>query len=122
MNAELKTCQNCKVQFTTEPDDFSFYEKVKVPPPTWCPECRLKRRLIFRNFKTLYKRNSDRSMKPMIGMYSPQVPYKVYTHEEWWADDWDGLQYGIDYDSSKPFLEQIKELLYKVPLPDLFGL
>jgi len=29
---ETKNCQNCKNDFTIEPDDFSFYEKIKVPP------------------------------------------------------------------------------------------
>jgi RNA polymerase subunit RPABC4/transcription elongation factor Spt4 len=37
---ETKNCQNCKKDFNIEPDDFSFYEKMKVPVPTWCPECR----------------------------------------------------------------------------------
>jgi hypothetical protein len=33
-------CQNCKKDFTIELDDFRFYEKIKVPPPTFCPEYR----------------------------------------------------------------------------------
>lgn len=32
--SENKICQNCKTQFTIEPEDFKFYEKIKVPPPT----------------------------------------------------------------------------------------
>jgi len=115
VSAETKVCQNCHNQFTVEPDDFVFYEKIKVPPPTFCPECRLKRKMIFRNFKTLYKRNSDRSLKPVISMYSPRVPYKVYTHEEWWADDWDPKSYGRNFDFDRPFFEQFQELLLVVP-------
>ncbi|KKQ23775.1 MAG: hypothetical protein A3G45_02270 [Candidatus Staskawiczbacteria bacterium RIFCSPLOWO2_12_FULL_37_15] len=38
--AEIKNCQNCKKDFTIEPDDFAFYEKIKVPPPVNCPRCR----------------------------------------------------------------------------------
>ncbi|MDI6602738.1 MAG: hypothetical protein QME57_01280 [Patescibacteria group bacterium] len=41
MNQEIKQCQNCKKEFVIEPEDFLFYEKIKVPPPTWCPECRM---------------------------------------------------------------------------------
>lgn len=33
MNQEIKSCQNCKKDFTVEPDDFAFYEKIKVPSP-----------------------------------------------------------------------------------------
>lgn len=42
--SENKICQNCKNDFVIEPDDFSFYEKIKVPPPTFCPDCRFKNR------------------------------------------------------------------------------
>jgi len=46
---ETKTCQNCKIEFVIEKEDFNFYEKIKVPPPTWCPECRMIRRMTWRN-------------------------------------------------------------------------
>ncbi len=39
MNSETKICQNCKQNFVIEPEDFDFYRKIDVPPPTWCPEC-----------------------------------------------------------------------------------
>ena len=45
MKSETKVCQNCKSDFTIEPDDFNFYGKIKVPAPTFCAECRLIRRL-----------------------------------------------------------------------------
>ena len=31
MKSETRNCQNCKKDFVIEPDDFSFYEKIKVP-------------------------------------------------------------------------------------------
>ncbi|MBI2623686.1 MAG: hypothetical protein HYW65_03905 [Candidatus Liptonbacteria bacterium] len=119
MNSETKTCQSCKSPFLIESDDFTFYERVGFPAPKDCPVCRQRRRMIFRNFKTLYKRNSDRSSKPMISMYAPHAPYKVFTHEEWWADNWDARQYGRDFDFSRPFFEQFKELLLAVPKTNL---
>ena len=119
MTDETKICQSCKSPFTIEPDDFSFYEKVGVPAPKDCPVCRQRRRMIFRNFKTLYKRNSDRSSKTMISMYAPHAPYKVFTHEEWWTDNWDARQYGRDFDFSRSFFEQFKELLLAVPKTNL---
>ena len=59
MNQEIKNCQNCKKDFVIEPDDFAFYEKMKVPPPTWCPDCRLQRRLNWQGYRILYKRKCD---------------------------------------------------------------
>ena len=114
-SGQAKTCQNCKNQFTIEPDDFAFYEKIHVPPPGSCPECRQRNRIIFRNFKTFYKRPSDKSKKPLVSMYSEGVPFPVWSHEEWWADDWDPFAYGRDFDFSRPFFEQFRELLEKVP-------
>jgi hypothetical protein len=55
MKTETKTCQNCKKDFTIESEDFNFYEKIKVPPPTFCPECRIIRRMLWRNFRSLFK-------------------------------------------------------------------
>ena len=56
---EIKNCQNCKSDFAIESEDFSFYEKIQVPPPTFCPECRLIRRLAFRESRPLWKDNCD---------------------------------------------------------------
>ena len=112
---ETKNCQNCKENFTIEPDDFSFYERMKVPPPTLCPLCRQKRRMFVRNFRTLYKRPSSKSGKMIISMYHERQPFPVYSSEEWYGDDWDAMDYGKDFDFSRPFFEQFKELLDTVP-------
>src|SRR3989344_436855 len=117
MEPENINCQNCKKDFTIEPDDFGFYEKIKVPPPTFCPECRLIRRLIVRNERALYKRKCDLCGKDEILMFSPDSPFKTYCYSCWWRDDWDATEYGRDYDFSKPFFEQWKELLLAVPRP-----
>ena len=115
MKTETKNCQNCKKDFIIEPDDFGFYEKMKVPVPEECPECRQKLRTCFRNFKTLYKRNSSKSGRPLISVYHPQTKFPVYDASEWWSDDWDPISYGIDLDPKKAFFDQVKELFYKVP-------
>jgi len=113
--SETRNCQSCKNPFTIEPDDFVFYEKIKVPPPTWCPECRLVRRLMFRNERSLYKRPCDLCKKEKILMYPPQSPFTVYCGPCWWGDGWDRAQYAKDYDFSRPFFEQFRELLRAVP-------
>src|SRR3990167_7917455 len=73
-----KTCQNCKSQFVIEPEDFDFYKKISVPPPTWCPECRQRHRYAWRNERVLYRRNCDLCGKSTVTIYSPNKPYKVY--------------------------------------------
>ncbi|HLP86449.1 MAG TPA: hypothetical protein VK153_01065 [Candidatus Paceibacterota bacterium] len=117
--SEKRMCQNCKLEFVIEPDDFSFYEKIKVPPPTFCPECRMIRRMTWRNERSLFKRTCDYTGNSIITMFNPDANVKVYDRDIWWSDKWDPTDYGMDYDFSRPFFEQYKELLSKVPLANL---
>ncbi|QQG46187.1 MAG: hypothetical protein HYY55_04505 [Candidatus Niyogibacteria bacterium] len=116
MNSETKTCQSCKSDFVVESDDFEFYEKIKVPAPTWCPKCRLQRRLSFWNLVNLHKRKCDLCGKDTISNISPDKPFKVYCPDCWWSDRWDVYEYGRDYDFSKPFFEQWSGLFHEAPL------
>jgi len=110
-----KICQNCKNQFTIEPEDFVFYDKIQVPAPTFCPECRMQRRFIWRNERSLHKRPCSYCKKDFISIYKNGVPFPVYCHTCYYSDSWDPLSYGKQYDQSKTFFSQIKELLEKVP-------
>ena len=112
---EKRTCQSCKQDFTIESDDFAFYEKIKVPPPTWCPECRMIRRLAYREDRSLYKDKCKKCEKDIISIYNPETSFTVYCPTCWWGDSWDGAEYGKDYDFSKSFWEQFYELLKIVP-------
>jgi len=115
MNSETRTCQNCKNQFVIEPDDFSFYEKIGVPPPTLCPECRYIRRLLDRNEWNLYKRKCDATGKSIISIYRQDAPFPVYQQDYWKSDAWDPLSYGRDFDFTRPFFEQYEELRRAMP-------
>ena len=115
MKPETKICQSCKAQFTIEPEDFKFYEKMKVPPPTFCPECRFQRRAMFRNERKLFWVKSGKSGKEILSLYPPEAGVVVYDEKEWWSDDWDPMKYGRDYDFSKPFFEQFYEFSKEVP-------
>ena len=115
----LQVCQNCKKDFTIESEDFNFYEKIKVPPPTWCPDCRQMRRMSFRNERNLYKRKCDKTGKDIISVYAQSSPHKVFDHSFWYSDQFDPMDYSQDYDSSKTFFEQLREFMLKMPWPSL---
>ena len=108
-------CQNCKGNFIIEPDDFGFYEKIKVPPPTFCPDCRYIRRLLDRNEYNFYKRKCDATGKDIISIYRPDAPFSVYEQEYWKSDAFDAKDYGRDFDFSRSFFEQYEELRREVP-------
>ncbi len=112
-------CQNCKEDFLIDYEDLSFYEKMKVPPPTFCWLCRAQRRMAWRNESSLFKRKSDYSGKEIFSAFSPESPVKVYEKDVWLSDVWEPIDYGREYDFSKSFFEQFKELLRTVPLKNL---
>ncbi|HLP86846.1 MAG TPA: hypothetical protein VK153_03175 [Candidatus Paceibacterota bacterium] len=117
MSSETKTCQNCKKDFTIEPDDFSFYEKIKVPPPTWCPECRFQRRCLFRNERKLFRNVDAVTGNTILSLFPPESGFPIYEDSYWASDNWDPFSYGVDFDRSRPFLAQLGELNSKVPRP-----
>lgn len=122
MNQETKNCQNCQNDFTIEAEDFNFYEKIKVPPPTWCFTCQFIRRMTFRNENKLYHRTDNSSGdKKIISLYSEDKPLLVYNHHYWWGDSWDPYSYGREYDFSRPFFAQMKDLINVVPWPNLLN-
>src|SRR3989344_6927620 len=116
------TCQNCKSSFVIEPDDFGFYEKMDVLPPTWCPECRAQLRLSFRNERFFYRRICDKCKKEAISMFSANKPYPVWCYDCWWSDDFPAEKYAMEYDFNCSFLEQFRELWDKVPKPALVAM
>jgi hypothetical protein len=115
MQTENKNCKKCGNEFKVDENDHIFYERMKVPVPELCPTCRQQQRMLFRNFKTFYKRPSDKSGEMIISMYNPDVPFPVWDIAEWWADDWEATSYAMDLDLSIPFVKQIGELANKVP-------
>ncbi len=114
-NQETKNCQNCKKEFTIESEDFNFYEKMQVPSPTWCPECRMVRRFSYINIWSLYKRKCDKCGQVVFSIYPIDSPNTIYCMPCWWKDDWDGTEYAMDYNPTKTFFEQLKELQSKTP-------
>lgn len=117
------SCRQCNSTFDITDEDRGFLEKVSpvfgerhyIPDPVYCPDCRLQRRLLFRDERCLYHRKSDLSGQEMITIYSPDKPFKVFTSEEWYGDQWDTLEYGREFDFNQPFFKQFRELQLAVP-------
>ncbi len=89
---------------------------MKVPVPHVCPECRFKMRAVWRNELTLYSgRKCGLCEKSVMSMYNPKSPYTIYCYDCFYSEKWDPKDYSIDYDISRPFFDQMKEFLIKVP-------
>jgi hypothetical protein len=121
-----QTCHNpwCSQSFTITDDDLAFFEKVSpvfngqkelIPPPSLCPECRLQRRMTWRNDRSFHHRKCDLTGKPIISIYPDKTPFPVYHQSEWYGDKWDPMSYGRTYDPARPFFEQLHALMLAVP-------
>ena len=108
-------CQNCKKDFLVDERDDMYYKKINVPHPTWCPQCRFTRRFYFQNVWSVYWRNCDKCQARTLSMFHKDNPVKVFCSKCWWADNWDGTEYAMDYDSTRPFFDQLYELSRKTP-------
>jgi len=121
MNSETKTCQNCKSDFVIDEQDFAFYEKMHVPAPTWCPDCRLVRRMVWRNNRALYKAQCDLCHKSIFTIYKkPEHIFPIYCRDCWWSDAWDPMSYGQAIDWSQPFFKQLGTLMNAIPAANLW--
>jgi len=122
---ETKACKKCGTSFEITDKDLEFYKKISptfnwkkynIPSPTLCIDCKTKKRLMWRNERTLYQRKCNCCNKPMISIYAPEKKYNVYCQDCWESDKWSPLDYGQDIDFEKTFAEQFGNLLSKIPL------
>ncbi len=117
-----KTCASCSKTFVIEPADFAFYKNIGVPEPGWCPECRNMRRMSWREGASiLYRDTCKLCGKSIVSVHAPDGPFTIYCRECYHSDKWNPLDYGRDYDFTKPFFVQYRELMEQVPRPALTG-
>jgi len=122
MSETIKNCEKCKKDFVIQSDDVPFYEKMDLPLPAMCPDCRFKYLLAFWVFGRFRIAKSALSGKTIITVFPESAPFPIYDRAEFVSDAWDPLSYGRDYDPSKSFIEQLVELQSKVPHPHQTGI
>ncbi len=68
-----------------------------------------------RNERTFYHRECDSCHAKIIAYYPQNKPQVVWCPDCWYSDKLDPLAYGRDFDFSRPFFEQFKEIYQQVP-------
>jgi len=115
-----KICKQCSQKFIVTDSDLKFYAKFAVDVASdFCVECRQQQILALRNENSLYHRKCDMCQASIISMFPGDSRVKVYCKKCWWGDAWSPLDYGKDFDFSRPFFEQFNELIEKVPFGHL---
>lgn len=120
----MSTCLQCQQGFELQPAEREFLKKAaptiagqrfELPDPKLCATCRRQRRYAQRNDRNLYKRNCDKTGKPIISAHHPNKVFPVYAIDVWWSDAYDAYSYGRDFDFNRPFFDQMRELSNVVP-------
>jgi len=123
---ENKKCRICANEFEITDDEIKFLsdvspeiagKKYEIPAPHLCPVCRSRNRLVFRNLRNLNKIQDEKTGKQIFTHFDETVKFPVYDTVYWWSDAWDGTQFGRDYDLSRSFFEQFKDLYGVAPAP-----
>jgi hypothetical protein len=118
---ENTPCACCGCSFSEELDYYATFGIttpngfLSVPTPQYCCNCRLQRKLAWRNLRFLYRVPSVFSGKPIVSLFGPDAPLPVVSHEEWFSDSWNPFSYGRQYNSQRSFFAQLNELYRAVP-------
>lgn len=110
-----KVCRKCKSSFEIRDRDQAFYKKIQAPLPSLCPDCRLQKRLAYRNERTLYPGKCGLCNKSILSMYNQADGLTVYCNECWWSDNWDSTTYGQAIDWNRSLIQQWDEVRRAVP-------
>lgn len=115
-----KQCQQCSKTYSLSEAELSFFKQINVPERDTCFECTKIMQLNWRNEKVFYMRKCDECKKDMVSCFSADAKHPVLCNDCWWSDDFDPLKYGQDFDFSRPFFKQFKELLNNTPVGNLY--
>ncbi len=125
---ETKKCNKCSMSFDITDIDIDFYskldlefnwERIKMPSPSFCPECRNIRRMTRRNEWKLYKRKCDKTWRDIISIYCTDKDLIIYDINEWNKWDFDSIDFWIELEFDKNFFEQFNYLLRNTPIPSM---
>ncbi|MBT5015942.1 hypothetical protein HOM98_00485, partial [Candidatus Peregrinibacteria bacterium] len=110
-----QTCRITGKSFVVTDWEQQLLDGMEIPYPTICIDERHRRRLAHRNERSIYQDECDMCGKSIISVYSKDKLFKVYCQDCWWSDKYDSSEYGRDFDFSRGFFEQFKELRLEVP-------
>lgn len=109
------SCACCSGPFIVQPDEEDFYQKIGVPAPAHCPDCREMQRMAWCNEGVLYQSSCGLCGKAMISQYPASARFPVYCVHCWWSERWNAASYAAEASLKRPFFKQLHELSLRVP-------
>jgi len=93
----------------------AFAKGIAMPHLPLSPTERFRQLMATRNEWKLYPRTCNKTGEKILSAYAKDSPYLIYKNDVWWGDSWDAVEYGREFDFSRPFFDQFYELQLKVP-------
>lgn len=78
---DIFACATCKKNYRIIPRESEFYQRLAIPLPLLCPDCRHLRRFTARGPNKLWKRNCAKCNAEFETNYSPDRPEILYCEE-----------------------------------------
>ncbi len=75
---QILECDSCKKNYRLVKQELKFYQKIGLPVPSRCPNCRHAERIKLRNPRTLFERSCDKCSEQIQTTFAPDKPEKVY--------------------------------------------
>ncbi|MFA6006413.1 MAG: hypothetical protein WC764_01650 [Candidatus Paceibacterota bacterium] len=114
-----RVCKQCNLSFQIEAEDIEFLKKLRVPPPTLCPRCRLQRRMAsrIRLRPVFYKKScaAPGHSEKIVSFLDEDNPVPVYDDAYYRSDAWDPFSFATTYDASVPFFKKFAEFAANFP-------
>lgn len=116
---QQRICNLTGKEFKVSDLEEQFCLEQNIPLPTIAPYERLRRTGAFLSSIYLYASKCALTGKDILTFIPPHKGLVVYDIDVWMSDAWDGLEYGQDYDFTRPFFDQVADLMKKAPFPSL---
>lgn len=111
------SCELTTNRFEVSKEENDIYSYFDLPIPTYCPEERLRKRLMFRGKHQFFWANCHATGQRLLSIYPSSCNFPVIGIEHWGSKSLDAIQFGIEYDCRLGFFDQLLRLWMKVPRP-----
>ena len=127
----MTVCKNCGTSFEVEPEHLQFLERIAprfagrsepIPPPTFCPDCRLQRKMAHRSWWFVNARTCSKTGKRIFSNHSEECAFPVYSNDIWYSDEWDAADFAVEVSFDRPIFPQLRSLSDPVPRPARTGM
>ncbi|EKD33121.1 MAG: hypothetical protein ACD_76C00090G0002, partial [uncultured bacterium] len=108
-----RVCAITGEKWFMDEEEIGWYKKFNVPPSKLAPNTRTKLIMGFASGVAIWKKPHAKTGKTILSFIHPDSPFQVITDKEFFDEDFSNTDF--NWDASRSFFEQIKNLALSVP-------